>query len=282
MGFNSSANHAVTPLITVIVRCHDAYVKYLERALDSVLAQDLDDGLFEIVVAWDGPEPNDDGELLALYERVMEKAIQRHVRLDAIWAPEATGYYAAPCNSAIIIYSYGSYIAHLDADNEWLPDHLRNLLDAIRTPDGKHGWPDFTYSRRLYVNDGSDETLPVGASPYVPWTSQAVHQLSLGPQHNFIDSSDFLISRSVLFALAEITGAIWDQSLRRFGDYDLVKRLAQSGFRGRAVNAVTHRYHWHDENLQTTRHPNEGAVLPMPYEMVEHYRNQGVLRGENE
>lgn len=279
MGFNSLGNHAVTPLITVVVRCHEAYVKFLERALDSVLAQDLPDGLFEILVAWDGPEPP---EVLPIWERMMDKTAHRHIRLESIWATEVTGYYATPSNSAIIYYAYGSYVAHLDADNEWTPDHLRNLLEAIRTPDGKQGWPDFTYSRRLYVNDGSDKTLPEGVSPYVPWTSQAVHQLTLGPSHNFIDSSDFLISRSVLFALAEVTGSVWDTSLRRFGDYDLIKRLAQSGFRGRAVNAVTHRYHWHDENLQTTRHPNEGAVMPIPYEMVEYYRQLGVLKGEDE
>jgi hypothetical protein len=176
------------------------------------------------------------------------------------------------------IHAYGHYIAYLDADNEWKFDHLSRLLDALRTPDSETGWPHFAYTRREYVRDeGAPEDLPVGPSTLIPWTEASVALLPQTPMNNFIDSSDFMVAKSVLFELSERTGKIWDESRRRFGDWDLVCRFAQCGFRGKALDQLTHIYHWHSQNLQHTR----GETLPMtpmPVEYFEGLREAGFIK----
>lgn len=264
-------HHDPIPLVTVILRTHDAYIDFIERSLGSVYRQDLLPTLYEVIIAHDG-EPSEE-----FSAKVEEFGRQCPSALRMIWPERKYGYYAMASNLATI-NSYGHYIAYLDADNEWTSNHLSTLLDVLRTPDPEDGWPHFAYTRREYVRDeGAPENLVVGPSPFVPWRSETIEPLLQSPMSNFIDSSDFMVAKSVLYELAERTGKIWDEGRHRFGDWDLVCRMAQCGFRGRALDQLTHIYHWHAGNIQHTR-GDTLPMTPMPLEYFEGMRDAGFIK----
>lgn len=238
----STENYSDQPLITAIVACYSGDQHLLPRALSSVVEQFPGEDILEIIVVFDGT-PNDE---------VAE--VCKNFGVDVLLGTgEPTGYYTQPRNLATLV-ARGHYIANLDADNEWAPGHLKGLLTAIRTPHPFEGLPVFTYSRRRYISDGgAQEGLPTGDSPFQPWDNTAYPRLAQGPMNNFVDSSDFLVGKAALFRLAENTGCIWEPSRVRFGDWELVLRMASLGFKGQAVNQVTNLYHWTGKNLQITR-----------------------------
>jgi len=252
-------NHSPTPLVTAIIRTHEGDAPLCAtRAIPSVLAQDLSADHLQIIVV-------SDGQLSAPLEALLATALEDS-RFPAVLlsGDKKYGYYCAPSNFATI-EARGHYIAYLDADNEWRSHHLSTLLDAIRTPIGNEGWPHFVYSRRTYVSDpGAPDGLPDGDSPLVEWTGRSVDRLLRGPLYNFVDSSDFLISKSALYWLADKTGQMWNTNVRRFGDWELVARMAGIGFRARAVDTVSHIYHWTGKNLQLTRKPGSSDVVMQP------------------
>jgi hypothetical protein len=190
--------------------------------------------------------------------------------------PEKNGYYCCARNRAFP-HAWGFYIAHMDADNEWRPNHLTGLLEAIRIPTDQ-GWPHFVYSRREYVRDeGASENMPVGKSPLVPWTQESRIRLDIEPTNNFIDTGDFLIGKGTLVELAERTGIIWNSELRRFADWDIVNRLSKAGFRGKPVDQITHIYHWTGRNLQTTRPLQGQDTVMMPADQYEILKRTGAI-----
>jgi glycosyltransferase involved in cell wall biosynthesis len=264
-------HHDPIPLVTVILRTHDAYVDFIERSLGSVYRQDLLPTLYEVIIAHDG-EPSAE-----FVDKVDELGRQCPTAARMLWPERKYGYYAMSSNLATI-NAYGHYIAYLDADNEWKSNHLSTLLDALRTPDPETGWPHFAYTRREYIrDDGAPENLPTGPSMLVPWIPETISHLKQSPMNNFVDSSDFMVAKSVLYELAERTGKIWDESRRRFGDWDLVCRFAQCGFRGIALDQLSHIYHWHAGNIQHTRGDTD-PVIPIPLEQFEGLRDAGLIK----
>jgi glycosyltransferase involved in cell wall biosynthesis len=212
-----------------------------------------------VIVVHDGPADDETIKVVSLLAGKFEK---KNIPLLLIATKEETGYYTLPRTMATQ-HARGDYIANLDDDNEWLPEHLSTLLAAIE--DGEE-WPDFVYSRRRYVLDQGAKreqagvVLRTGDSPYVPWNDQAKERLASSALNNFIDSGDFLIGRGCMYRLALNTQMMWNTSYRRFGDYELMCRgVFYGGWRGKGVDAVTHIYHWHNKNVSTNRPLNEAA-----------------------
>jgi len=232
------------PCVTAIVNTYKR-PKLLKRALDSVENQDFDD--FEVIVIHDGPADEETIEVCKESADVFEltEVDFRFLALD-----ENSGYQCVPKNVAIW-HARGDYIAYLDDDNEWTSNHLTVLVEAIE--EGKV-WPDFVYGRREYVIDEGCTRMNLhnGVSPFVPFAEnvQRLHN----PSTNFIDTSDALVAKGALWRLQLATGKMWNEEYRRFGDWELFTRgVFFSGWRGKGVNAVVQKYHWHGENLQLTR-----------------------------
>jgi glycosyltransferase involved in cell wall biosynthesis len=248
------------PAISVIVNTHPEAHHMLGRALESVLAQTFTD--YELIVVCDGP-PNP--ETIEAVDSFNERFAEKGISGRLLATEDRFGSQAGPKNWAIY-HSIGAYCAFLDADNEWTPDHLVVLYEAAREGEV---WPDFTYARRRYVRDEGapekvgDTVLGEGDSPFVPWDGNALQRLchsDATPLDNFIDTSDFLVSRGALYWKMSRTGWIWNEKHRRWGDWILmVEGVKFTGWRGKAVNRVLTTYHWHSSNIQHSRPNSEGV-----------------------
>lgn len=244
----------VGPAVSAIVNTYNR-AALLSRALASILAQkDAPD--FEVLVVHDGPA---DDATVAVAKRYDDLFTRAAIPFRFFSMDENSGYQCVPKNVATW-HARGDYIAYLDDDNEWTDDHLRVLFDAIE--EGTV-WPDFVYGRRLYIDDRSDEQkvlrpLYEGESPFVPFTDSAKERLGDAAQKNFIDTSDVLLTRGAMWRLQLATDMMWNEKVRRFGDWELFTRgVFFSGWRGKGIDHIVQRYHWHGENLQLTRAVHE-------------------------
>lgn len=268
-------NYSDSPLVTVNLACYSGDTELLPRAVASLMTQDLPHEQIQVLPIFDGdPTPEEEEAIVATFVDT-----DFHSTF-LIGTGRKTGYYCLGRNQAIEYpYNFGHYQANLDADNEYAPNHLSGLLEAIRIPHPEDGWPHFVYSRREYIFDegitpGGD--LPDKPSILVEWTEENAQRLLLGPKANFIDTGDFLIGKGALYELSERTGCIWNPNLRRFGDWDLVKRMFEAGLRGRAVDQITNYYHWTGRNLQTERSLSEFTAIPA--DMYEVMKQKGMIR----
>jgi glycosyltransferase involved in cell wall biosynthesis len=240
---------------------HEGDAKFLPRAIASLGAQMLPPELMELQIVFDGTPS-------AEAEGFMEEAASKvRFGVNVVMFKEKNGYYTVPRNRAISV-ALGHYIVHMDADNEFAPDHLQALLEGIRWAHGTNGWPHFAYTRRKFVLDeGANPDLPTGDekghSPFIEWTDPMRQEsLRAHPKANFVDTGDFIVGKAALYRLADRTGFIWNPEMRRFGDWDLVKRMAECGFRGKALDIASHIYHWTGENLQVVRGSPEVMMIP--------------------
>lgn len=259
----SSHAYREWPLVSVIVVTYKRAGK-LRRALDSVLAQTFTD--MEVWCVHDGPA---DDDTIAVYEEYDKKFDEVGIDFFPIATDLHSGYYCQPRNVATE-NCRGTYVANLDDDNEWLPNALEVLVTAIR--EGEM-WPDLVYGRRHYVlEEGAPRSfngveLTEGDSPYIPWSEEAKVSLAIGPQYNFIDSSDFLVSKGALYRLATTTNMIWNERRRRFGDWELVARAAYfSDMRFKGVDAIVQRYYIHGDNVSLTRPAHETTKVKSIYD----------------
>lgn len=246
------------PLVTAIVCTHDR-PQVLPRALDSLLAQSLDD--FEVIVIHDGPP---DDETKRICEEYVDRFATRGVEMNFMSTSEASGYYCVPRNMAIC-HARGDYIYHLDDDNAAKHDALEAMVGALR--EGTV-WPDFVYGLIDYkFHPGAPKvhkwrTLPEGMSTYQPWDadlgqeSVALRRLAAGFRSNFIDSSSFMASRGAYYRLALATEKMFNESYRRAGDWELVTRAVfYAGWRGRGIEVPVVDYYWGTPGqIQLSRH----------------------------
>jgi len=266
-------NHSWMPFVSVLLSAYKGDIHLLSRAINSLKEQSLDPRQFEVIIAYDGAPDSEAEKLISVDCTGCKFSIR------AIWAEDGqqTGYYCIPLNRTITT-AYGFYVIHMDVDNEFKPTHLEDLLLAIRQPHPEEGLPHFVYTKRDYVADDSLEGEPptLGPSPYVPWTPDNIRKLMVSPKYNFIDKGDFMISRSALYELAERTGCIWNSSCLRYGDWEIMVRIAGMGYRAKALDQATHVYHWHGKNLQLTRQAEDYVV--MPADQYDDMKKKGLVK----
>ena len=266
----SLKHYSDNPLVTVQLVTHSGDLHLVPRAIESLCHQTIPHELMDVQLIFDGkPTPEED-------EAIVEATAGVDFPILLIHAEEKSGYYTKPRNQALPKV-WGTYIVHMDADNRFAAAHLQNLLNGIRDPEG---WHHFAYGQRVYVSDeGAPKGLPGGTSPFKEWTPENVEPMVTDPMMNFIDTGDFIIGRSTLYWLAELTGHVWDGEMRRFGDWELISRMARVGFRGKAIHSATHFYHWTGQNLQLTRGTTgDDEVMIIPQSLHDQLVREGKYR----
>jgi glycosyltransferase involved in cell wall biosynthesis len=104
------------PLVTVLIDTYN-YGRFIQEAIDSVLAQDFPAEEMEILVV-------DDGSVDDTAERVKKYGD----RVQYFWKPN--GGQASAFNFGLR-RARGEIVAFLDADDYWLPGKLRRIVDAF-------------------------------------------------------------------------------------------------------------------------------------------------------
>jgi glycosyltransferase involved in cell wall biosynthesis len=262
------------PKVSVVISTYDRCAE-LDKALASVHAQTFDD--FEVVVV-DDCSP-DKESLHALLEKWHSEFEKRGVDLIAARLGENSGYHCMPKNRGIEL-ARGDYIAYLDDDNIWRPDHLAACVEAIESDFST----DMVYTRLHYQVSDEERAkidaekkvlgaIPLGDAPGHDWDPQLLSQ------RNYIDTNVILHSKGAFWRLVRDSGYGWDETLRRFGDWNLVWRWAVFGLTAKLVDKVTVNYNWHSGQLQINRPAIEVPVCLnfAQYQALRADRNRELL-----
>ena len=192
--------------------------KRLEKAIKSVYKQFFED--WELIIIDDNSQ--DDGKT----QKVCEKWTAKDSRIRYIKRDVNHGQHVRPKNEATKAAKAG-LIAYLDDDNQYRRDHLQVLYKYM-------GDNDVVYGDRMLVNETSVGPKKGAVGARSDWDLQ---KLSL---QNYIDTSDVLIRKECIEAIHG-----WDESLEKYGDWNLFIRLGKAGYKFQHVPLVITDYTVH-------------------------------------
>ena len=208
------------PEISVIVTTFNRSNGLLQRAIDSVLAQTFKN--FELIIIDDHSDQPPAFTLPDGENRVI-----------AVRMPWNTGYQVRPKNVGIMCSS-GKYIAYLDDDNVYMPDHLETLYNAIIEKQA-----DVVYGDRVYKSTIPNEKRFMGQMSYE-------YDLNRINQGNYVDTSDIM---HTIQAINDV--GYWDIFWERKADWLLMVRFGKAGKKIVHVPKIITEYWWHGDNLGT-------------------------------
>jgi glycosyltransferase involved in cell wall biosynthesis len=105
--------------VSVLMTVFNTDLSYTKRAIDSVLLQDFQD--FELIIIDDGSKENNRESLMDYVEKYEDKIT--YIRHSNRGQSESI--------NRGVLYSLGEYIAIIDSDDEYKPNHLSSCLQEI-------------------------------------------------------------------------------------------------------------------------------------------------------
>ncbi|WP_152192645.1 glycosyltransferase [Georgenia satyanarayanai] len=182
------------PTVSVVVPTKDR-AHLLGATIDSVLAQTYPH--WQLVVVDDGSE-DDTPALLERYASDERIEVVRHDVNRGVAAAHNSGVQRAT----------GRYVAYLGSDNTWVPDFLELMVRHL-----VHSGDRVAYAVTALVEQGGEGRRLYRGLPF-----NRAHLR----ERNYIDGIVFVHERSLI---DEVGG--FDESLRRYVDWDLLVRLAE-------------------------------------------------------
>jgi glycosyltransferase involved in cell wall biosynthesis len=184
--------NTIAPTVTVLIATYNKATT-LRYAIDSVLWQTLED--FELWVIGDGCTDNS-AEVVEAYD---------DPRVNWYNLPENTGYQSEPHNEGLR-RAKGKYIAYLNHDDIWLPNHLQALVDCIEKSGG-----DFAYSIMEWVLSYADCYADIPHYPNAPRPPEAsatMHRREIVDEIGFWlpPHETFSVPRAEYFRRAQFLG----------------------------------------------------------------------------
>ncbi|HEX5736725.1 MAG TPA: glycosyltransferase family A protein [Blastocatellia bacterium] len=209
------------PDVSIIIPVYQC-ARYLVSALDSVYAQTFTN--FEVIVVNDG---SDDAEEI-------ERCLVGRPRL--IYIKQKNGGPSAARNAGLLVAS-GRFVAFLDADDYWEPNHLAEQVAFINRDPGI----DLAYADASLVNGShlADRTF----MEEIPSSGEVTFEGLLDERCTVLLSSVVARRQSVMAV------GMFDESLRYAEDYDLWLRLAKRGSRLAYQRKVLLNKRRHSESL---------------------------------
>lgn len=194
-----------TPSVSVIMPSYNT-ASLIAGSLDSVFQQTFQD--FEVIVVNDGSP--DTPEL----ERVVAPYLEKHSGKIVYIRQENKR--AAGARNTAIGRACGEFLAFLDSDDVWLPDHLASQMQLF-ADDAK---VDLAYSNGLAVGNPDN---PHEFMQRCPSFGSADFQ-ALAVERCQIPVSTVVVRKSAL-----VRAGLFDESLQRCDDYDMWLRAAFYG-----------------------------------------------------
>lgn len=201
------------PLVSVIVPTHNR-PEMLREAIRSILDQTFRD--FEVIVV------NDAGEDVS-------SVVKEFSLSNIIYRSHHTNKGLAAARNTGIRAARGKYIAYLDDDDIYLPDHLEILSKTLETTDYRVAYTD---ARRVIQQRNETGYETVGTDQ--PYSSDFDYDRILS--ENFIPVLCVMHEKSCCDAVGG-----FDESLKRHEDWDLWIRMSRE-FRFRHISQVTCEY----------------------------------------
>lgn len=198
-----------SPKISVVIATYN-YGKFISRAVDSVLAQTMKN--YEIIVVDDGSTDNTQ-EILAGYGdriRIIKQENQGYVKAKNRGLREARG----------------EYVILLDADDEFLPQILEKLSEALEKD-----------TAAVFAYCDYHEMESTGKKKLISLKENLFNSVGIG----------ILFRKSVL----EEAG-LYDVGLI-FPEYDLLLKIQQKGYGGVDVNTPLFVYYRHKGSITTDK-----------------------------
>ena len=187
-------------MISVIITTYKREMPILERAINTVYAQTLQD--IELIVVNDYPE----------YDSQIREFLKEYADIIYISHNERQG--ACKSRNDGLLASSGEFIAFLDDDDEWKSNKLETQLKCIGMSDS-----DFIYCNGIIQNDKNGMTTEMNFI-HDCLDKNYIKELLKG---NYMGGCSFpLIKRSVLIALEG-----FDTSMPSSQDYELWIRIAK-------------------------------------------------------
>lgn len=187
----------MSPTVSIIMNCLNS-ARYLREALDSVAAQTFTD--WELIF-WDNCSTDASASI----------AMEYGSRIKVIQELEQTIPLGEARNYALK-HATGRYIAFLDCDDIWMPNHLETQVTYLE----KHPKVGFSYSNFECLNERNNSLKVVFKKPQ---PSGRIFEKALG--HYPIGILSVVMRRSLLTALDH-----WfDPTLNLVEDYDFFLRV---------------------------------------------------------
>jgi glycosyltransferase involved in cell wall biosynthesis len=230
----SLASDSGAPLVSVIIPAYNVS-GYIAEALESVFAQEY--ARYEVIVINDGSP--DTATLEAELARFRDRIV---------YLTQPNGGPSAARNAGIL-RARGTYVAFLDADDQWLPDCL---ADQVARATADPGLSVVYGDARIIGNPAyAGKTLMELAR-----STDEVTFLSLLSLQCPITTSCAMVRRD-----ACVAAGMFDPALRRSEDFDLWLRIAHQGGRFAFTKKILGLYRRHDTGASADLLAMADAVL---------------------
>ena len=189
------------PAISVIIPSYNT-AGLIANCLDSVFAQTFSD--FEVIVVNDGsPDTAQLEEALRPYRQKIVYVVQENKR-------------AAGARNTAIGKARGEFLAFLDSDDSWFPDHLASQMELFR----KNPALDLVYADAVLLSDSSRQKTFMEKCP---------SEGSATFEALVVERCQIPVSTVVARKAAILRAGLFDENLARCDDYDMWLRTAFFG-----------------------------------------------------
>jgi glycosyltransferase involved in cell wall biosynthesis len=218
----------VTSLVSVIIptyRCE----QYIGETLESISRQTYQD--WEVIVIEDGPA--------GPTRRIVEDFARRHPSHRIEYLSNGANYGQAHARNIAFSQAAGEFIALLDSDDRWFPEHLARSVKELREADA-----DLVYSTVVMIEDQTDRIIGTWG-PDQEDLDDFPHRLF---RRNFVTPSATVLRRQTIADVGS-----WDVELPPCEDLSFWLRCYAAGKRFHYVGGCHCLYRKNHESACTTK-----------------------------
>jgi teichuronic acid biosynthesis glycosyltransferase TuaG len=238
-----------TPLVSIIIPAHNA-AELIHEALQSVRQQTYPH--WQVIVVEDGTQDGTEAIVQTFAQGVGVGKVHyiRHAINQGVSAARNTALAAAT----------GQYIALLDHDDIWKPEHLEKLVTRLEQTGA-----DFAYAPAEFFVSLTDEGMGIHGPQAAEW-SEFPHSLF---NRSYIPVSAVVMRKT---ALARVGG--FDTQLKKVEDLDYWLRCVEAGMHFEYVAEATNGYRQRNPKAMTA---DKSSILEWHARVLRKHRNLAAV-----